>query len=166
MDKIALTNRSTRPIAKSHAGRKTQMSDLMNEHLDRFVQAQSQIFGKAIEEITSGRKQTHWMWFMFPQLRGLGLSEKAHFYGIRTLNEARNYLAHPILGPRLEQATRCVIEANILPKEIFGEIDHQKFVSCMTLFGAASSPESAFNQALRIISCKDERTVKMLKEEK
>ncbi|MEG2469131.1 MAG: DUF1810 domain-containing protein [Comamonas sp.] len=137
----------------------------MNDDLDRFVKAQDGIFDKVIQEISAGKKQTHWMWFVFPQLRGLGKSENAHFYGIRTLNEASNYLAHPLLGPRLEQATRCVLEANVSPKEILGEIDCQKFASCMTLFGAASSAESIFNQALRTISGADKRTIKMLRGE-
>ncbi|RKJ95440.1 DUF1810 domain-containing protein [Alicycliphilus denitrificans] len=137
----------------------------MTNHLDRFVKAQDGIFDNAIEEILAGKKQTHWMWFIFPQLRGLGQSENAHFYGIRTLNEARNYLAHPILGPRLKQATQSVIEANVSPQEIFGGIDCQKFASCMTLFGEASPPESVFNQVLRTISITDERTITMLRRE-
>lgn len=138
----------------------------MNDDLDHFVKAQAGIFENAIQEIAAGKKLTHWMWFIFPQLRGLGTSENAHFYGICTLNEARNYLAHPLLGPRLEQATRCVFEANVSPKEILGEIDCQKFASSMTLFGAASSPESIFNQALRTISVTDERTLTILRGEK
>ncbi|WP_368565166.1 DUF1810 domain-containing protein [Pseudoxanthomonas sp. UTMC 1351] len=137
----------------------------MTNYLDRFVKAQAGVFDKAIEEIAAGKKQTHWMWFVFPQLRGLGQSENAYFYGIRNLDEARDYLAHPILGPRLEKATQCVLKTNVSPQEILGETDCQKFASCMTLFGAASPPESVFNHALRTISTIDERTVQMLGEE-
>ncbi|XQA69535.1 DUF1810 domain-containing protein [Xanthomonas sacchari] len=137
----------------------------MANQLDRFVKAQDEIFEKAIEEIATGKKQTHWMWFIFPQLRGLGRSEYAHFYGIRTLDEARDYLAHPILGPRLQQATQCVLGTNVSPREIFGRKDCQKFFSCMTLFATASSQDSVFNHALRAISTVDEKTVNMLGEE-
>ena len=136
----------------------------MTNHLEHFVKAQDGIFDEAIKEIEAGKKQSHWMWFVFPQLRGLGRSTTAFLYGIRTLDEAREYLAHPILGPRLEQATQCVLEAGVPPQNIFGEIDGQKFASCMTLFGAASSPKSLFNSALRTITTIDKKTIQMLGE--
>lgn len=137
----------------------------MTNHLDRFVDAQDGIFESVIGEIVAGRKRAHWMWFVFPQLRGLGRSDNSYFYGLSNLEEARSYLAHPTLGPRLEQATHCVLEGDTPSREIFGEIDQQKFVSCMTLFGAATSSESVFNRALRALSTSDEKTIEMLGEE-
>lgn len=118
-----------------------------------------------MDEIGTGRKRTHWMWFVFPQLRGLGHSEKSVFYGIRNLEEAKHYIAHPILGPRLEQATRSVLAAPTPPRELFGEVDYQKFVSCMTLFTYVSPRNSVFHLTLRAFSTADERTIEMLGEE-
>lgn len=136
----------------------------MTSHLEHFVEAQENFFEQAIKEIKGGKKQTHWMWFIFPQLRGLGRSEKAYFYGITGIDEARSYLAHPILGSRLEQATRCVLEGEFTPERVFGEVDSQKFSSCMTLFGAVSSVESVFNKALQSITNIDKKTIQMLGE--
>jgi len=142
-----------------------QTVGIMPNDLDRFVEAQVGVFECAIKEITAGKKRTHWMWFVFPQLRGLGQSEKSHIYGITGLKEARSYLSHPLLGPRLQQATGCVLEVHTPRSEVFGAIDQQKFVSCMTLFSAASLPDSIFNRALHIFSVIDKRTVEMLGEE-
>lgn len=135
----------------------------MTDHLDRFLHAQLGTFETAIEELAEGRKRTHWVWFIFPQLRGLGQSENSHFYGIQNIDEARDYLAHPILGGRLELAVRIVMEANAPAQEILGEIDFKKFVSCITLFGAISLPESVFNRALREFSISDEETLIILR---
>src|SRR3978361_37174 len=110
------------------------MGGLMIQDLNRFVNAQHDVFQDALDEIKSGRKRSHWMWFIFPQLYGLGQSEKSKLYGIRSLQEANDYLTHPILGPRLEQATRAVLDSQTHPRELFGEVDYQKFISCMTLF--------------------------------
>src|SRR5690606_22587188 len=82
-----------------------------SDPLERFVVAQEGVYERALAELRAGRKRSHWMWFVFPQLRGLGRSAQSAFYGIRGLDEARRYLAHPLLGPRLEVATRCVLEA-------------------------------------------------------
>lgn len=136
----------------------------MKNNLERFIKAQSGVFDQVIDEILAERKETHWMWFVFPQLRGLGRSEKSEFYGICSLEEARDYLAHPVLGSRIEQTTKLVLKARASPYEIFGAIDCQKFSSSMTLFGAASSPSSAFNRALREVSVIDERTIQILGE--
>lgn len=118
--------------------------------LQRFVSAQEPVFATALAELQAGRKRTHWMWFVFPQLRGLGFSSTATFYGIASLAEARAYLAHPLLGRRLELCTSAVlaIEGGSL-REIFGSPDDMKFCSSMTLFAlAASDPRSIFRQAL------------------
>ena len=119
-------------------------------NLDRFVTAQSATFDVALAELLAGRKHTHWMWFIFPQLRGLGLSETARWYGIAGLDEARAYLVHPVLAPRLEHATRAVL-ANDGPSlhQIFGSPDDLKFHSSMTLFAIASSrKDCSFRAAL------------------
>jgi uncharacterized protein (DUF1810 family) len=108
--------------------------------LQRFVAAQEPVFPTALAELQAGRKRTHWMWFIFPQLRGLGRSAPATHYGIGSLDEARAYLAHPLLGPRLELCTNAVlgIEGRT-PHEIFGSPDDMKFHSSMSLFGSAAT---------------------------
>jgi uncharacterized protein (DUF1810 family) len=118
--------------------------------LERFVTAQAPVFTAVLAELKAGRKRTHWMWFFFPQLRGLGHSSMATFYGIASLHEARAYLAHPLLGPRLELCTRTVLEvANGSLHQVFGSPDDMKFHSSMTLFAsAAGDPTSAYYKAL------------------
>lgn len=114
--------------------------------LERFVTAQASVFPTVLAELKAGHKRNHWMWFVFPQLRGLGHSSMASFYGIASLNEARAYLAHPLLGPRLELCTRTVLEIpNDSLHQIFGSPDDMKFQSSMTLFAsAAGDPASAY----------------------
>jgi len=118
--------------------------------LERFVTAQEAVFPAVLAELKAGRKRSHWMWFVFPQLQGLGHSSMAAFYGIISLREARAYLTHPLLGPRLVRCTRTVtnIEGGSL-HEIFGSPDDMKFQSSMTLFAlAAADPDSPFYKAL------------------
>ncbi|CAO3383125.1 DUF1810 domain-containing protein [Azospirillum argentinense] len=118
--------------------------------LHRFVNAQDPVFATVLEELKDGRKRSHWMWFVFPQLRGLGRSATATFYGIASLDEARAYLAHPTLGPRLEEATRAVlaIQGRTL-SAIFGSPDDRKFHSSMTLFAlAAEETATPYREAL------------------
>jgi uncharacterized protein (DUF1810 family) len=120
--------------------------------LDHFVDAQAQVYEQVVEELTSGRKRTHWMWFIFPQLKGLGYSATAQRYGIRDLNQARRYLADPILGNRLRQDVQIMIRHKAKSAlEILGSPDDLKFRSCLTLFGQAASDDadrSLFTQAL------------------
>src|SRR5271169_2327732 len=106
--------------------------------LQRFVTAQAPVFASALEELKKGRKRTHWMWFVFPQLRGLGSSSMATFYGIGSLEEAQAYLAHPLLGPRLVLCTETVlaIKGRTL-REIFGSPDDMKFGSSMTMWSSS-----------------------------
>lgn len=120
----------------------------MTESLERFVQAQALDYDLAIRELESGRKDGHWMWFIFPQLRGLGASEKATYYGLSGVEEARDYLEHSLLGPRLERATRAVLSSKVPVKHLFGELDALKFASCMTLFAAAAGTGSWYARAL------------------
>jgi uncharacterized protein (DUF1810 family) len=137
--------------------------------LQRFIAAQASIFESALEELTAGRKRSHWMWFIFPQLRGLGLSSTSQFYGIASLEEAHAYLKHPVLGPRLELCTRAVLRSRERSlREIFGSPDDVKFLSSMTLFAIAEpAKESPFQLALDHWSggLMDERTLRLIKSE-
>ncbi|MCC0056603.1 MAG: DUF1810 domain-containing protein [Rhodobiaceae bacterium] len=119
-------------------------------NLERFEEAQTEAFHQAISELRAGRKSGHWMWFTFPQLRGLGRSEAAMFYGIHSIDEAQAYLGHPVLGPRLRQMTEAAIAAPAASlHSLFGFPDDMKFCSSMTLFSIASpDPRNVFTQAL------------------
>ncbi len=119
-------------------------------NLERFVQAQEPVFERVCAELAAGLKQTHWMWFIFPQLRGLGSSPMAQHYAIASLDEARAYLAHPLLGERLRHCTGLVNGLDgRSAQEIFGDPDELKFRSSMTLFArAAGAARAPFAQAL------------------
>ncbi|HEY0944455.1 MAG TPA: DUF1810 domain-containing protein [Opitutaceae bacterium] len=107
--------------------------------LERFIEAQARVYADVIAELRVGRKTSHWMWFVFPQLRGLGRSAAAQFYGIQNLDEARAYLGHPLLGARLVECTGLVLDhPTRTAHEIFGSPDDLKLRSSMTLFDAAS----------------------------
>jgi len=123
----------------------------MNDPYDltRYVAAQQPVFARVCAELAAGRKQTHWMWFVFPQLRGLGSSPMAERYGIGSLEEARAYLAHPLLGERLRHCTQLVNGVDgRSAEEIFGYPDYLKFRSCMTLFDNVAPDPSLFRAAL------------------
>lgn len=104
--------------------------------LQRFIDAQAEpMMGWVLDELRAGRKKTHWMWFIFPQAYGLGESNNAKLYGIRSLEEARAYWAHPILGERLRQCIKLALDSNETALVLFGkEIDAMKFQSCLTLY--------------------------------
>ena len=135
--------------------------------LKRFLTAQAPVYTRAFGELTEGRKRSHWMWFIFPQLRGLGLSDTAQFYGISSIEEARAYLDHPVLGERLRLCTSAVLdlEGHSI-HAIFGSPDDMKFRSSMTLFElAALVGDNVFRQALAKY-CRgmpDERTLAMIR---
>jgi uncharacterized protein (DUF1810 family) len=118
--------------------------------LERFVTAQAPIFETVLAELQAGRKRSHWMWFVFPQLRGLGQSQTARFYGIASIEEASAYLAHPLLGPRLDLCTRILLGSEGASLHaIFGSPDDMKFRSCMTLFSLATDDHAnPFREAL------------------
>jgi len=119
-------------------------------NLQRFVNAQLPVFEQARSELRAGRKRSHWMWFVFPQLKGLGRSETARAFAISGLEEARAYLAHPVLGARLRECCRLVnLVEGRSAHQIFGDPDDLKFHSCLTLFAAAAPEEEVFRQALR-----------------
>lgn len=123
------------------------MCDTYN--LERFVEAQKSEYDVALREIREGYKRSHWIWFVFPQMASLGFSYNARFYGISCLDEARAYLAHPILGKRLRQITEALLQhkgKDVL--SILGAIDTLKVCSCMTLFDAVS-PDDVFRQVLK-----------------
>jgi uncharacterized protein (DUF1810 family) len=117
--------------------------------LDRLVAAQAPVMETVRSELMAGVKRSHWMWFIFPQLAELGRSPTAKFYGIASLNEAKAYLAHPILGPRLVDYTTLVNRITRLNAyQIFGSPDDLKFHSCVTLFSQADPNQAAFKDAL------------------
>jgi uncharacterized protein (DUF1810 family) len=124
----------------------------MNDPFDlqRFVDAQAGgVIERAIGELEAGRKQSHWMWFVFPQLKGLGRSPTALFYGVTSLEEARAYLAHPVLGQRLAAAAQAATRAPAASlRALFGSPDDLKFVSSMTLFAKAAADPAPFAAAL------------------
>jgi uncharacterized protein (DUF1810 family) len=133
--------------------------------LERFVTAQEPVIDAVRAELRAGRKRSHWMWFVFPQLRALGRSSMAVRYGIESLAEARAYLAHPLLGPRLDDCTGLVCthrDRDI--NAILGSPDDLKFRSCMTLFAAAAPASALFPAALAIFhgGAPDPVTVELL----
>jgi uncharacterized protein (DUF1810 family) len=119
--------------------------------LERFVSAQDAdgTYTQALHELRRGRKTTHWMWFVFPQIAGLGQSHMSRTYAISSLDEARAYLGHPVLGPRLLESAAVVAASKArTAEEIFGGIDTVKLRSCMTLFARAAPHEAVFQQVL------------------
>ena len=118
-------------------------------HLSRFTKAQTFVYDSALDELTSGQKYSHWMWFIFPQIEGLGRSDTARYYAIKNREEARQYLEHPVLGERLIECTKTVLSVHgRSAAQIFGYPDELKFRSSMTLFAEVSASDSVFEQAL------------------
>lgn len=133
--------------------------------LQRFVAAQDPVYPTVRAELTLGRKESHWMWFIFPQVAGLGHSPMARRYAIGCLEEARAYLEHPVLGPRLRECTQLMLKVEGRPAlAILGSPDDAKFRSCMTLFAHAAPGEPLFRQALEKYSdgAEDPLTVQKL----
>lgn len=133
--------------------------------LNRFVVAQAREYAQALAELRAGRKQSHWMWYVLPQLRGLGSSRMANLYAIGSLAEARAYLAHPILGPRLRE---CVAALNGLAGlsavDVLGEVDAAKLRSCLTLFAEVAGDDPGFIEGLNkyFQGLPDRRTLSLL----
>lgn len=118
--------------------------------LQRFVKAQQTVYPRVVAELDAGRKRSHWMWFIFPQIAGLGHSAMAQHYAIGSRGEATAYLAHPVLGPRLIECTGLVNKiAGRTAEEIFGYPDDMKFRSSMTLFAEVVADRGIFEEALR-----------------
>jgi uncharacterized protein (DUF1810 family) len=117
--------------------------------LQRFVHAQAPVYEQVRREMEAGRKQSHWMWFIFPQIAGLGQSPMSIRFAIASLEEAQAYLAHPVLGPRLRECTRLTLDVEgKSAREIFGSIDEMKFRSSMTLFARAAPDEDLFQRCI------------------
>jgi uncharacterized protein (DUF1810 family) len=118
-------------------------------NLKRFLTAQENVYSAALAEIRSGRKRSHWMWFIFPQIEGLGRSEISRHYAIKNRDEAIHFLMHPVLGQRLIEISNTLLAVNKKnTEEIFRYPDHLKFKSCMTLFAAVAEPGSVFQLVL------------------
>jgi uncharacterized protein (DUF1810 family) len=118
--------------------------------LERFVQAQHSIYKRVLWELQAGEKESHWMWFIFPQIRGLGSSPTSIEFAISGRDEALSYLQHPVLGPRLKECTSLVLQVEGRSAlDIFGEPDDMKFRSSMTLFAKVSSGDDIFERALQ-----------------
>ncbi len=134
-------------------------------YLERFVSAQQPIYAQALAELRAGRKRTHWMWFIFPQLRGLGSSAMAERYGLDGRGEAEAYLEHPVLGSRLRECTAAVngLHGTTIA-EVFGAPDDLKFRSSVTLFAAVDAPGSIFHHSIAkyFHGAGDERTLRLL----
>jgi uncharacterized protein (DUF1810 family) len=117
--------------------------------LDRFVLAQERDYETALTEISYGRKQTHWMWYIFPQIQGLGFSDTAKYYGIKDLKEATDYYTHPVLGPRLIKITGEILNhTDRSAHDIFGSPDDLKLRSSMTLFAAVPGADPVFRKVI------------------
>lgn len=133
--------------------------------LERFVEAQDRVYESVCNELALGEKTSHWMWFIFPQLKGLGRSPIAKHYAIESADAALAYWQHPILGQRLKECTQLVLaQRNTTAHDIFGSPDDLKFKSCMTLFAQVAPNEAVFKQALqRFFGGKlDDSTLKLL----
>jgi uncharacterized protein (DUF1810 family) len=123
------------------------MADPFN--LERFVEAQAPLYQRARRELEAGRKESHWMWFIFPQIAGLGQSAMSIRFAIASLEEAKAYLAHAVLGPRLRECARLVLDVQgSTARDIFGSIDEMKFRSSVTLFARAAPSEGVFQRCL------------------
>jgi len=123
------------------------MTDVYN--LQRFLDAQGYVYDTVLDELRAGRKSSHWIWFIFPQITGLGHSGMAQKFAIASLDEAKAYLQHPVLGPRLRECTQLVLNVKgRSAEEIFGYPDNLKFCSCMTLFMTATTDNTIFKDAL------------------
>jgi uncharacterized protein (DUF1810 family) len=133
--------------------------------LNRFVRAQEDDHERALSEIRSGRKRSHWMWYIFPQIDGLAFSSTSKHYSIKSVEEARAYLDHPILGPRLLECAEAVLRVEgRSAREIFGSPDDLKLRSCATLFACVSPPGSVFDRLLEKYyqGGRDDKTLRLL----
>ena len=137
----------------------------LDHSLERFVVAQERMYPRALEEVKNGRKVTHWIWYIFPQLKGLGHSNKSVYYGLDGIEEARAYLAHPVLGPRLREITTAVLQSDKSADEIFGGIDTIKLRSCMTLFNEVAEDDLFVKVLEKHFEGKnDQKTLQLLSE--
>jgi len=136
-----------------------------SDDLGRFEDAQNGVYASALAEIQSGRKRGHWMWFIFPQIQGLGSSDMARFYAIRNKAEAIDYLQHPVLGKRLiEISKKLLMLKTNNAEEVFGTVDSLKLRSCMTLFSSLDNAHPVFSEVInKFFDGPDEKTLAFLK---
>lgn len=135
------------------------------DSLERFVRAQQRDYARALAELVAGRKTTHWIWYVLPQLRGLGRSAMARDYGIADRSEAAAYLAHPELGPRLLECVKAMLgHSDRSAADILGDVDALKFRSCLTLFAEVAPAEPLFQRALDVFYAgqPDDATLRLL----
>jgi len=133
--------------------------------INRLLEAQQAVYSKVLKELRNGKKTTHWMWFIFPQIEGLGHSSTAKYYSIKTIEEAKEYLAHPILGARLLECASIILEIeNKTADDIFGYPDNAKLKSSMTLFNFISPEHKEFADVLKkyFAGEQDEKTIAIL----
>jgi Uncharacterized conserved protein, COG5579 len=135
--------------------------------LQRFIEAQGDSYAQALAELRAGRKTSHWIWYVFPQLTGLGFSQASRFYGLSGLDEARAYLAHPILGSRLRECVDAMLANDGSAVDVLGSTDAMKFPSSMTLFARAAPEEGLFAQALARFfdAAEDPKSLELLRTE-
>jgi uncharacterized protein (DUF1810 family) len=134
--------------------------------LQRFLKSQEGIYARALSELKRGQKRSHWMWFIFPQIEGLGQSATTRFYSIKSLEEARAYLGHPVLGARLLECANALLEVEgRSASEIFGYPDDMKLQSCMTLFASLTDAPDVFGQVLKkyYLGERDEKTIAIMR---
>lgn len=142
-----------------------KVSRYMKNDLDRFIEAQKNTYNRALQEIKNGKKESHWIWYIFPQIRGLGHSERANYYAIEDIEEATNYLKNPILYARLIEISKALLEVEEKTAiEILGYVDAMKVKSSMTLFHLANSEEKTYIEVLNKYyqGEKDEKTIQLL----
>ena len=148
---------------KKKVAPKPEPKPRLDHSLEHFVVAQERMYARALEEVRNGKKLTHWIWYIFPQLKGLGHSNKSIYYGLDGIDEARAYLAHPILGTRLREITTAVLQSDKTADEIFGGIDTIKLRSCMTLFNEVADDDLFGRVLLKCFEGKsDSKTLELL----
>ena len=128
-------------FAKKKEPKEIQPKERKDHSLERFIDAQERMYDIALAEVKNGKKLSHWIWYIFPQIKGLGESYNSHYYGIDDIEEARAYLIHPILGARLREITKVLLQSDKSTEEIFGSLDAMKVCSCMTLFDEVSEDD-------------------------
>jgi uncharacterized protein (DUF1810 family) len=136
-----------------------------NKTMERFIKAQREDYKTALKEISDGRKRSHWMWYIFPQVAGLGYSETSRYYAIRDVHEAQAYLDHPVLGPRLVEISEALLGLETTdPHAVFGSPDDMKLKSSMTLFAALPGSNPVFQAVLDkfFSGKKDEKTLQLM----
>ncbi|UUW08278.1 DUF1810 domain-containing protein [Flavobacterium plurextorum] len=139
----------------------------LDDGIGRYLSAQENVYQQALDEIKKGKKQSHWMWFVFPQIRGLGFKEYNVYYGLKNLDEAAEYLNHPVLGKRLIEISKALLQQQgKTALEIFGKPDERKLKSSMTLFGLLADAPDYFRQVLEKYynGEQDEKTLQLIEE--